>query len=423
MIIEKLLLHVLITLMPIFVYRLLFEDKASNNFPLIAGISGGITAFLCMIFPYYSLGLTWDLRYVPLLLAIFYGGPLAGGFVLVIILITRTIIGGEFLYLPYIITSLSAVLPMLFYKQFWKYKPKNRIIVAVLIGLWPPFVIFSVMSFHIFSYKHMYDLTEVLFVISIICIVNVFGIFLSTILIEGMIERLMMKKEIQRAEKLNTLGELAASIAHEVRNPLTVVKGFLQLMQKEEMKKQESYFPLVLSELGRAESIINDYLNFAKPQFEKVEELKLREVIYNVIQLLDPLAAKEGVRLTHHLNDESVVKTDRNQLKQALVNIIKNGIEATSTGGSVTIELSSDDDSAYIAITDTGKGMDADQLDRIGTLFYTTKDKGTGVGTTVSTRIIHAMNGTISYKSELEIGTTVSIDIPVLKIQNRASSK
>lgn len=414
MIIEKLLLHVLLILMPIFIYRIFLEDRI-RNFTLFGIIAGGTTAFFCIIFPYQSNGLTWDLSYVPLILSILYGGPLAGGCVLGIILVMRTIIlDGDFTIFIYIVTTLTAVLPMLLYKRFWKYSSSKRMITALLIGLWPPIVILSVMSIHFFLHKHLYPTKQVLIVLFIISIVNVFGILLSSVLIEETIERNIMKKQIQQVEKLNTLGELAASIAHEVRNPLTVVKGFLQLMHKEEDDKKESYFPLVLSELGRAESIINDYLNFAKPQFEKVEEFKLNEVIYSILHLLDPLASKEGVRLIHNLVDESIIKTDRNQLKQALVNLVKNAIEATSTGGTVTINLSSDSEHVRILIADTGKGMDADQLARIGTLFYTTKDKGTGVGTTVSTRIIHAMNGTISYKSEVDIGTKVTIKIPIV---------
>jgi two-component system sporulation sensor kinase B len=222
-----------------------------------------------------------------------------------------------------------------------------------------------------------------------------------------------MKVEIQRTEKLNTLGELAASIAHEVRNPLTVVKGFLQLMQQDERGKNYDYLSLVLSELGRAEAIINDYLNFAKPQFEKLEEFSLVHVLSEVKMLLEPFAVKQGVQLESSLDTSNFhLLTDRNQLKQALVNLIKNAIEATPEGGKVTITYKHKDHHAYIYITDTGKGMDHEQLARIGTLFYTTKDKGTGLGTSVSLRIIETMKGKVSYQSKLGIGTQVTMILP-----------
>ncbi|MFS0862525.1 ATP-binding protein [Fredinandcohnia sp. 179-A 10B2 NHS] len=416
MLIEKLLLHVLIVLLPIFVYSVLFENKRQIFNSLSYGISSGLVALFCMIFPYYSFGLNWDLRYVPLVLSFLYGGPLAGGIVIAVICIVRTIMGGEFVYLTYVIVILASIVPWIYSKKFWSFHSKRRIRASVIIGIWPAFSFIVVMAIHIFTHgQSVYDFRHVLFIVSVIGIINIIGIFLATFLIESRIERRIMQQEIQRAEKLNTLGELAASIAHEIRNPLTVVKGFLQLMHNDEKaKNKESYYPLVLSELARAESIISDYLNFAKPQFEKIEEFHIKEVISSVKQLVDPLASKEGIQLVTNFEANPILRTDKNQLKQVLINIIKNGIEATNEGGMVSIELTSYGDRAVIIIRDTGKGMDKEQLERIGTFFYTTKEKGTGVGTTVSTRIVQAMKGTITYKSELTKGTEVMIDLPMV---------
>jgi two-component system sporulation sensor kinase B len=219
-----------------------------------------------------------------------------------------------------------------------------------------------------------------------------------------------------RTEKLNTLGELAASIAHEVRNPLTVVKGFLQLMEKDKKNHNDEYLSLILSELGRAETILNDYLNFAKPQLKKIEEFQLSEVIYDVIYLLNALAVKQGVLLNYQLQPNLYIETDRSKLKQALVNLIKNAIEATPQGGKVRVNLHTRNGQAYTVISDTGKGMTTEQLSRIGTVFYTTKDKGTGLGTTVSLRIIEKMNGRVTYKSEYGYGTDVTMILPIKKV-------
>ncbi|MFT4413829.1 ATP-binding protein [Fredinandcohnia humi] len=417
MLIEKLLLHVLIVLLPIFIYSVFFENKKRKVMsPFTYGLSAGLVTALCMIFPYQCFGLNWDLRYVPLVLSFLYGGPIAGGMVIIVIFVVRTIMGGEFLYLTYTIALIASLLPFLYSKRFWSFHSKKRIRTSVLMGIWPAFILILVMAIHISTQgSTIYNFGHVLFIVSIIGVINSIGIFLATFLIESRIERKIMHEEIQRAEKQNTLGELAASIAHEVRNPLTVVKGFLQLMynqEKEMGQKQESFYPLILSELGRAESIINDYLNFAKPQFEKIEEIYLKTDIKRVIQLLEPLAAKEGIQLITKYEAEPILRTDRHQLKQVFINIIKNAIEATNRGGSVTIELLTENDRAVVVITDTGKGMDKEQLSRIGTFFYTTKEKGTGVGTTVSNRIIQAMNGSIHYESEVDKGTKVKIELP-----------
>ena len=157
-------------------------------------------------------------------------------------------------------------------------------------------------------------------------------------------------------------------------------------------------------------------MNFAKPQFEKLEDTELAKVITEVAILLEALAAKEGVMVNTQLEWEAYVKADRNQFKQALVNIIKNAIEATGEGGEVSVIQRTIRNESYITITDTGKGMDSEQLARLGTLFYTTKDKGTGLGTSVSIKIIEAMGGKISYESQLNKGTEVTIVLPAQNI-------
>jgi two-component system sporulation sensor kinase B len=183
-------------------------------------------------------------------------------------------------------------------------------------------------------------------------------------------------------------------------------------MEKEK-KTEEQYMRLILSELGRAESILNDYLNFAKPKLKKIEEFQLSEVIQDVVYLLNALAVKQGVKLSCQLQPGLYVETDRSQLKQALVNFIKNAIEATPGGGRVRIQLYLKNGHAHTVISDTGKGMTTEQLSQIGTVFYSTKDKGTGLGTTVSLRIIETMKGRVAYKSDLGAGTEVTMILPV----------
>ncbi|WP_413302998.1 ATP-binding protein [Bacillus sp. 1P10SD] len=413
MLAEKLLLNVLITIAPVLLSSTLMDNNRKFKSPYLCGFLQSIAAITCMLFSYANYGFHWDLRYVPLVLAILYGGPVAGGIVLSSIIGTRLILGGGTMIFGLSNSVLTALIPFLLLKIFWRYSPKQRVVLTMLAGVWSLTLCF--LSLNIFRYlegnffKLDFNLPDLILVGSI----QTLALGLAAKLNEGIIERNQMQKEIQRAEKLNTLGELAASFAHEVRNPLTVVKGFLQLMQREESGKNYQYLSLVLNELARAELIINDYLNFAKPQFEKVEEFSLREVLAEVVILMEPLAAKQGVQLHSELesNRFSLV-TDRNQFKQALVNLIKNGIEATPEGGKVTVHSNSNDYHATVKIADTGKGMTEEQIARIGTLFYTTKDKGTGLGTSVSLKIIQTMNGKISYHSVLGVGTEVTLVLP-----------
>ncbi|MGX6444801.1 ATP-binding protein [Neobacillus sp. K501] len=413
MLAEKLLLNLLITISPVLLLSVFTEYRKKLSSPIIHGIFYSIAALFCMIFSYGNYGFTWDLRYVPLILAYLYAGPVSGTIVFVTIFCSRILLGGETVVFGLVNTVLIVILPLLVFKKFWSQSSNNRVLIATLIGACS--LLFIFFSFTVYQSIEGKAFTLNLNIpdIIIVGIIDTIAIMIGAKLNEGIIERTKMKDEIQRAEKLNTLGELAASIAHEVRNPLTVVKGFLQLMQQEEKGENYQYLALVLSELGRAESIINDYLNFAKPKFEKFEDCSLGEVLSEVIMLLDPLAVKQGVELESDIDPVDFhLITDRNQLKQALVNLIKNAIEATPEIGKVTVRLKPNGSQAYVYISDTGKGMTDEQLSRIGTLFYTTKEKGTGLGTSVSLRIIETMHGKVSYKSKPGVGTEVTLTLP-----------
>ncbi|MBE4910627.1 ATP-binding protein [Bacillus luteolus] len=416
MLVEKLLLHVLIILMPIFIYNFFFAKKRFGKSPYFCGMLQGISVTLCLLFSFEAYGLYWDLRYVPLVLASLYGGPVASVIVLCAYFGVRTYIGGDALPIGYLSGILAVMVPFLYSFKFMSYPAKKRIRMAVLVGVWPMLVMLAMLGTHLVitgdESAVNYDIIKNVLIFGAIQVVS---IWIASRINESMIENELMKQEIARAEKLNTLGELAASIAHEVRNPLTVVKGFLQLMHKQEKGQNHTYLTLVLSELGRAESIINDYLNFAKPQFEKIEECNLTEILTDISILLEPLANKDGVNLEYSLEEDIYVITDRNQVKQAFINLIKNAIEATNDGGCVSVTLKIENEQAFILIRDTGKGMSEEELSRIGTLFYTTRDKGTGLGTTVSLRIIESMGGQIDYKSEQNVGTEVIVLLPAIQ--------
>ncbi|CAM4042585.1 ATP-binding protein [Mesobacillus thioparans] len=415
MLVEKLLLNVLIILLPIFIHSVLFDNKSVGKSPYLCGILQSLALFLSLVFSYELGGLYWDLRYVPMVVAFLYGGPIAGGMVLLTYLATRTFMGGDIL-LGYSSGFLAAFIPFLFMKRFWTFDAKKRVRTAVIVGFWPSLSMLIILVTNIvINNAAAEDANKILMNVSIFGVIQIFSVWLAAVLNEALLEKELMRKEILRAEKLNTLGELAASIAHEIRNPLTVVKGFLQMMHKQEKGDNFYYLSLVLTELGRAESIINDYLNFAKPQFEKLEDAELADIISEVTILLEAFAAKEGVQVNVRLEWGVFAKTDRNQLKQALVNIIKNAIEATDDGGEVIISQAAVGNESYIVVSDNGKGMDSAQIARLGTLFYTTKDKGTGLGTSVSIKIIEAMGGTISFKSERGVGTEVTIILPSFK--------
>ncbi|MFD0673318.1 ATP-binding protein [Cohnella sp. GCM10027633] len=414
---DTVLLHVLIVLSPTLIASLIYDKSAIGGSPYFVGTLNGIAAVLCVIYPYMTYGMHWDLRFLPFIVACLYGGPYAGGLVWAAIAGARAVQGTEGLAFDLGVGVLIAVLPLAMCyvirnRRDYMLRLKAIVIIGLWVGIVKLFAMYLYYRIEGVAGVSLHDEPRKLIVTSLI-----YGVVFSVVFLmnEGMIERRRMKLEIARSEKLNALGEIAASIAHEIRNPLTVVKGFLQLMKQRETGKSSQYLPLILAELARAETILNEYLSYAKPHLATTERVQVASIVENIVVLLEPLSIIQGVQLESRLSVNPAVSGDRNQLQQALLNITKNGIEATPAGGKVTLQLTNDNEWAYIKITDTGRGMSKEHLDRLGTLFYSTKDKGTGLGMTVSWQIVRNMNGTIHYESKLNVGTEALIKLPIAK--------
>ncbi|MDP4164031.1 MAG: HAMP domain-containing sensor histidine kinase, partial [Bacillota bacterium] len=218
-----------------------------------------------------------------------------------------------------------------------------------------------------------------------------------------------------RAEKMNAIGQLAASVAHEIRNPMTVVKGFLQIfLSKDHLSQEElSYIKLMLDELNRAELIINDYLSLAKPDFDSIEKIEANDLASNVMELMNSFAMMyTNIELNTILIDDVWLKGNQNELKQVLINIVKNGIEALETRGSLTMTVKESALYGIFEIRDTGSGMTDEEIRKIGSAFYSLKEKGTGIGLMVCYQIVERMKGRIEVSSKIGEGTTFSIFIP-----------
>jgi two-component system, sporulation sensor kinase B len=233
---------------------------------------------------------------------------------------------------------------------------------------------------------------------------------------DNIIAKTKIQKELQRAEKMNAIGQLAASVAHEIRNPMTVVRGFLQIFQaKEHFSKEElMYVELMIEELNRAERIINDYLSLAKPDLDKIEKVNAGESAHKVMDLMNTFALmKQNITLKTEIDSEIVLKGNSNELKQVLINIVKNGIEAMRTGGELTLKIYKQEEYGVFEVTDTGIGMSPEELARLGTAFYSLKEKGTGMGLMVCYQIVDKMKGQIDVISEKGNGTTFRVFIPL----------
>ncbi|SFS65493.1 PAS domain S-box protein [Paenibacillus sp. BC26] len=222
------------------------------------------------------------------------------------------------------------------------------------------------------------------------------------------------QEHMKNAEKLSVAGQLAAGIAHEIRNPITSIKGFVQLM-KAGFGEKQMYFDIMTSEIDRIELILSELLILAKPQTIKYERKDIRVLLSQVMTLLDSQANLNNIQFTtEYKPGVTHLYCDENQLKQVFINFIKNSIESMPNGGNIIIQIKSDTDQELsIRLIDEGCGIPKEVLSKLGLPFYTTKDTGTGLGFMVSKKIIENHAGRIKVESEVDKGTVIEIILPL----------
>lgn len=216
-----------------------------------------------------------------------------------------------------------------------------------------------------------------------------------------------------RSERLSAVGQMAAGVAHEIRNPLAVLKGFLQLIQSSP-ERVDFYIDIMKAEFDRIESIVNEFLVFAKPTKRYLESCDCTQLVQEVVNLMTPEANLRNITVSQSFTDGSYdIYCEKNQIKQVLVNILKNAIEAMSQGGDIVICLNPvEDDTISINVRDNGPGIPETRMVHIGEPFYTTKDTGTGLGLTVSRKIIESHHGVLRIRSQVGVGTEVEVVLP-----------
>ncbi|KEF36717.1 signal transduction histidine kinase [Schinkia azotoformans MEV2011] len=247
-----------------------------------------------------------------------------------------------------------------------------------------------------------------------------FTVFLTIILIFSgrFTENELWSKEeaLKRSEMLSAVGQLAAGVAHEIKNPVTVLSGFVQLMrQSDERESHQFYYEIMQSELKRILMITNEFLVLGKQHTYIFMKKKIQLIIKEVVLLLKAEAEKNGVNIILKIKDDiPAMICNPDQLKQVFMNVIKNGIEAMPNGGRLWIDIKVDGNKSVIIETiDEGCGMTKETLTKIGTPFFTTKEDGTGLGMMVCQKIIESHHGKITMESEVNVGTKIKIEVPI----------
>jgi two-component system, sporulation sensor kinase B len=399
----------------IVLYSKFIRGKLNVKIPdkIIIFSLASVLIILCMTFPIPMFeGHVFDLRQVPFIIGALYGGRKVAFLLLIILLSYRFYIGGEGFYGALatnvlLFTSLWYTIPI-----FNKINNLNkRIKISLFMGglgiTWMIIVIFI-----FFPYR----ITETFWCfIFIFVAIQWLAVAICVYFFEKSKLENAVAMKIKRLEKLNTVSELAASISHEVRNPLTTTRGFIQLLRDPNLteEKKNVYIDYSLDELDRATSIISDYLSFSKPDIKQAKVLDLNKEFNHIKAIIEPYASYNNVELKLKKTQEDIlIFGDSSKLQQCFINLLKNGIEAMPQGGVLTIELEKSNENAIIVISDKGIGMNEEEINNLGTPYYSTKTKGTGLGTMVVFSIIHAMEGKIVVESEKGIGTQFTITLP-----------
>ncbi|MBN8251755.1 ATP-binding protein [Priestia flexa] len=414
---KDLLINFLFILLPLFLVQMYYLLKYAKQIDWLKNWTIAIfpilSILLCMLFPVDAVIVpdryNIDLRRIPYILGTLYGGAGLGTFLLVLILTIRFLIGGVGFYVTLISLPILSIPLFIIAKKYLAMSLQQRIIASTLMSLVGALLAMGVSIF-------VFDIALPTFLwIEFVCL-DVIGTLVITVLWEAIRTNLSILKRLVKAEKLEVVSHLAASISHEVRNPLTASRGFMQMLGEDEQNPiKKRYLSIAIDELDRAKDIIDDYLLFANSAPERPEQVDVGVEIQHVLQIMKPLANMNGVVLPPPslLHGQAKVCGERKKLQQCFINLVKNSIEAMPNGGKLEVKLKKSGETVTVEIHDTGSGMTSEQISRLGEPYFTTKEKGTGLGTMVSFRIIHYMQGKVHVKSEKGKGTCFSIELPL----------
>lgn len=359
------------------------------------------------------------IRYIndkSIYILLFYNIPLLiaylKGKIPTIIALSITIVFFYNLYISItlIILSLEYLLYFIIYLYISKYKSKStnyiNIFVAIKIFM-ISFIIFYIINPNgsIISNLIYLIITSTLFIVFT---------YLSLFLFEKGEDITNLYSIMKESKKDKLLFESLSKLTHELKNPISVCKGYLEIIDKNGYQKAPKYLPIISSEIERSLSVINDFSSLGKLKELNKEEVDLQVLLEEIITILNPLFKKYNANIYLNVKQDIYLSLDYLRMKQVFVNILKNALEARKEEEplNVLIEVKKSLKDIKITIKDNGIGMDKNTLDKITEIFYTTKANGNGLGVVLSKEIVEMHHGTINYKSQKEKGTTVTITLP-----------
>lgn len=420
---EQLLLNLSLLLILVFFFQNLAEKLWNHPLSKWQVLLFYIIAILLCFTVSIKNGKTtqFDLSHIPLIIGSLYNGPIISLILFSTTIGFRALFGVNSGFVScFIVFSIHTLICMCIHKWFSKQTMNRKIFVCTALSVFNSIMLVVIMDIFDISILS----TELM--ISYI-VVPALGTSMVVYTIESIKKNEFLKHQINISEKIHTVSNMAAAISHEVRNPITTIRGFLQLLRDHtfDEEKRNEFITISLQELDRAEKIINSYLNFSKPAPKKLEPFNINTEIFRLSAVLEPYANMNAVVIDKDLAGKTEILGDPLLFEQSMINIMKNCIESMTDGGTLLIKTSCKLGGVQIIITDTGIGMTHEQLLKLGEPYFTTKgSKGTGLGMMVTFNIIKAMHGSIKVESTLGKGTTFKIEFPAFNLldQSRKSN-
>ena len=395
----------IITLWKFFSQKNINSDLYQKSSMALAGI---ISILLCLVFPVDFYGkFEFHFLHIPIGVIGLYGGAVVSS-IMFMVAFPLVFLFPDGLELAIILLVCQTAVNIIMSKYFLKWKTNMKIVIGTLLT-----TIISVILLATLIVQNPGDTSIVNFVLGILCL-QIVSVAFYFYLIETFKITQVSRESFIKAEKMKGLYHLAAAFGHEIRQPLTISKGMLQLLTEDKWPadKQQEFLLASIAEINRAEKIIKNYQIFAEPFPSKSERFDLVNEIQQVIDLIEPIANITNIQIHSNLSP-AYINGDKAKVEQCLIRICTNAMEAMESmefGGRLTIRSKNINGKSVIEIADTGIGMTKKQIARLGEPFFSLTDqKGTGLGMMVVFRTVESMGGKLEINSEVGKGTNVKI--------------
>jgi len=222
--------------------------------------------------------------------------------------------------------------------------------------------------------------------------------------------------QLERSQRLSQMGQMAASVAHEIKNPLASIKGAVEIINSPATSTDErrEFQGIVTSEIGRIDRTVREFLDFGRPREIALQRADLSAAVTSAAKQMERQISDKGLELITMIESDVVAEVDSESIHQLVLNLLLNAIEASDSGGTIEVRLERAlDDSAIVSVRDRGKGMTKEEVTMVFEPFYTSKSSGTGLGLAIAQSIVTKHKGKIEVDSELRRGTTFRVFLPL----------